>query len=852
MNHVRIDVIEARKLRAADSTGTSDPYVIIRHVDGLVGIEAKTKVVPRNCNPTWNESFNFNFNHKLSHFKFIVYDKDTLSEDDLLGKLVIPLQRFYTLKNEAGARVLDEWFPLGVGSTKKWKCCLNKKLGELRVRITVRFRMALAVPGTVLTADAKRLAIGLSWHFGKHAHPGGPVDLDASAVGLDSHFKVLDYVHYDHLTGFKGGLRHSGDSRDGGPKAGQEDILSSFSEAIFIDVDKMPKECTFLFIVVNSYNGQALATVKDASCTLVATDSKEVISGYSMYKNVPNCTGMFFAILVRGESDSAFDFVTMAAPADGRFVNESLPRCLELAAPFRKAEVKSKLPAFAPAPRRTTRSSTSTTEDPDMAATASTTSSQFNNTAARRQTRIDMRQGTMSLASGGTTTFDSEGAGSARSKACKQGTDCDKRNDADHMEEFAHPLDADYEAACKACRMEPEPLTLRTVFKWVDADKSGKITVQELEEALPTLTALDCADQVLSGDAWAKLDEDGNGVVNFSEFAQWAGPRFGLPLGVSHLFASNKPGGSPCRILSCPCEAYREKRLPQKATTAGCIIVSHSILCECGHGKRHHAFAREQDGEVPYPEYWQSTGSRAMALVSEDKENIAVFQAILNDTYRNVWTRDRRKHNPSQPNVPKGFIVTKVMRAENGSNWQEYSVKRAEMQQDVAKAKNGDLRLFEDVKSTAAWKRAVGDNSRSVMASEVNEWFLFHGCSEEVAKKICMKDFLMARELVGKNTGTLYGRGTYFAESITKADEYARPNDNGEYTVLFVRALGGRVKYTDEVTPDSEALVTACISGEHDCVLGDREKCRGTFREFVFFDTENLYAEYIIYYKRSY
>jgi len=59
------------------------------------------------------------------------------------------------------------------------------------------------------------------------------------------------------------------------------------------------------------------------------------------------------------------------------------------------------------------------------------------------------------------------------------------------------------------------------------------------------------------------------------------------------------------------------------------------------------------------------------------------------------------------------------------------------------------------------------------------------------------------------------------------------------------------VLYTDEVTPDADALVKACVEGTYDCVLGDREKCRGTFREFIFFDTEDIYAEYIIYYRRE-
>merc|ERR1712224_216224 len=88
--------------------------------------------------------------------------------------------------------------------------------------------------------------------------------------------------------------------------------------------------------------------------------------------------------------------------------------------------------------------------------------------------------------------------------------------------------------------------------------------------------------------------------------------------------------------------------------------------------------------------------------------------------------------------------------------------------------------------------------------------------------------------LAGSSTGTLYGRGTYLAESITKADEYAKPNDKGEYAVLLVRALGGNVRYIDAPEPDAEELVVSCVEGPYDCVLGDREKCKGTFREFIF------------------
>merc|ERR1712151_1378995 len=86
--------------------------------------------------------------------------------------------------------------------------------------------------------------------------------------------------------------------------------------------------------------------------------------------------------------------------------------------------------------------------------------------------------------------------------------------------------------------------------------------------------------------------------------------------------------------------------------------------------------------------------------------------------------------------------------------------------------------------------------------------------------------------------------------SVTKADEYSKADENGEFCLLMCRALGGHVKYVEALEPDAESLVRACTEGPYDCILGDRKK-RGTYREFVFYDTENLYVEYIIRYKRE-
>ena len=51
----RAQVVGARGLRAADSNGLSDPYVVVRLGDAA----EQTRVVPECLDPDWNETFVF-------------------------------------------------------------------------------------------------------------------------------------------------------------------------------------------------------------------------------------------------------------------------------------------------------------------------------------------------------------------------------------------------------------------------------------------------------------------------------------------------------------------------------------------------------------------------------------------------------------------------------------------------------------------------------------------------------------------------------------------------------------------------------------------------------------------------
>ena len=138
--------------------------------------------------------------------------------------------------------------------------------------------------------------------------------------------------------------------------------------------------------------------------------------------------------------------------------------------------------------------------------------------------------------------------------------------------------------------------------------------------------------------------------------------------------------------------------------------------------------------------------------------------------------------------------------------------------------------------------------ARYKLESRFNEWMLFHGTDQVAAKAVCGTGF--ATFFAGVNTGTLYGDGTYFAASSTMVDEYAKVDREGLFYTLLCRVAGGHVMYNDRTTPDAEKLFKAVVSGENDSVLGDREKDRNMFREFVIYDTDQCYAEYILWYRR--
>merc|ERR1711881_664917 len=97
----------------------------------------------------------------------------------------------------------------------------------------------------------------------------------------------------------------------------------------------------------------------------------------------------------------------------------------------------------------------------------------------------------------------------------------------------------------------------------------------------------------------------------------------------------------------------------------------------------------------------------------------------------------------------------------------------------------------------------------------------------------------------------MYGRGAYFTECSSKADEYARDEENGYYkgifAVLICRVVLGEPYITEDRDTEAAQHYHAGVS---DSTMGDREKSVSTYREFVVYDESQVYPEYCVLYER--
>eukprot|EP00931_Biecheleriopsis_adriatica_P098528 TRINITY_DN72511_c0_g1_i1.p1 TRINITY_DN72511_c0_g1~~TRINITY_DN72511_c0_g1_i1.p1 ORF type:complete len:669 (+),score=115.67 TRINITY_DN72511_c0_g1_i1:53-2008(+) len=241
-------------------------------------------------------------------------------------------------------------------------------------------------------------------------------------------------------------------------------------------------------------------------------------------------------------------------------------------------------------------------------------------------------------------------------------------------------------------------------------------------------------------------------------------------------------------------------------------------------------------------------------FLMRELDNVKPFQDLFDACMRTVYTRDRHGDK-----VPDALKVHKVLRCQNDQVFAQYHRTHLELQKKCRGADLGfnaeELVTMRHLQQQATQIEAFA----SLDVQAVNECWLFHGTSPVAADLIARNDFRLSK--AGSNAGTLYGRGLYFAQNPSKSDEYSSAEEDGLFTMIIARVLLGKVLYTDEVRPDVSKIESSCrplptMGGvtmrpnTYQSVVGDREKSRGTFKEIVVFDDDQVYPEFIVKYRR--
>ncbi|XP_013388312.1 uncharacterized protein LOC106157264 [Lingula anatina] len=205
--------------------------------------------------------------------------------------------------------------------------------------------------------------------------------------------------------------------------------------------------------------------------------------------------------------------------------------------------------------------------------------------------------------------------------------------------------------------------------------------------------------------------------------------------------------------------------------------------------------------------------------------------------------------------------ITKVQRIENPKLYHRYAGRRREF---CLEAVRGEIKALHKLRSvrirqveTQRVIQTLPNLSRNYdLVEEINECYLFHGTKAEAVEGMLMSG---PTEKLGQDTG-MFGRGIYCAEKSTKADQYSDPKtarQTQNLQMIIMRVLLGKVfhctatkKYSKPPCMDP-TCGTADICTKHpqyDSICGDVQKL---FREFVIYDQQLCYPEFLVTYNRA-
>lgn len=150
----------------------------------------------------------------------------------------------------------------------------------------------------------RRVAMGLGWDPAAGARS---VDLDASAIVIDTRGKKLDAAWFMGKSACRGAVLHSGDNLTG---RGDGD-----DETITVTLDALPPEAAAVVFTVNSYQGQKFTQVSRAFCRLIDLDTGAELVRFDLSESKPQ-TGVIMSVLRR--NGAAWEMTAIGEFHDGK------------------------------------------------------------------------------------------------------------------------------------------------------------------------------------------------------------------------------------------------------------------------------------------------------------------------------------------------------------------------------------------------------------------------------------------------------------------------------------------------------------------------------------------------------
>ena len=202
----------------------------------------------------------------------------------------------------------------------------------------------------------------------------------------------------------------------------------------------------------------------------------------------------------------------------------------------------------------------------------------------------------------------------------------------------------------------------------------------------------------------------------------------------------------------------------------------------------------------------------------------------------------------------KRFIVTKVQRVENDLLWKKYSIQRDLMSSRSNKSQEINPKIETN---NEEWGMDLNH-----LESRVNESYLFHGTSKYVSEIIRFQGF---DERVANLQG-YFGGGVYFAQNCSKSDEYCGQPPQSDCLMFLSRVLLGNGYVSLQVQKGLRRPPLMKINNSdgserngnelYDCVIGEIKKNNleaflPHYREFIVYDKNQAYPEFLISYTRS-